>query len=180
MTTCDFSGLILTGLVETPTRLSHKHYNAIAASIWKKPITDLNMSGKSLEAISKQLQVPRSTVVCKFKVHGTVVSLPRSGRKHKLSPCCWERAGQRGQESSKQTLKKQVCNHLEAAGRQVSVSAVEPVFALPWAERLLLQDRGFCSRRSTLKLAAAIIPTGGSAMLWGCFAASGSAAVKKV
>ena len=45
----------------------------------KEHIIDLNESGKLLEAISKQLQVPRSTVqttVCRYKVHGTVVSLP--------------------------------------------------------------------------------------------------------
>ena len=48
----------------------------------KESIIDLNKSGKSLEAILKQLQFPRSTVqtiVCRYKVHGTV-------KKHKLSP----------------------------------------------------------------------------------------------
>ena len=41
----------------------------------KKGIIDYNKSGKSLGAISKQLQVPRVTVltiVCMYKVHGTV------------------------------------------------------------------------------------------------------------
>lgn len=43
----------------------------------KKQSLSLNKSGKSLGAISKQLQVPRATVqtiVCKYKVDGTVLS----------------------------------------------------------------------------------------------------------
>ena len=55
-------------------------------------IIDLNKSGKSLGATTKQLQVPKSTVqiiICKYKVAQFIcllVSLPRSERKHKLSP----------------------------------------------------------------------------------------------
>ena len=41
--------------------------------------------------------------------------------------CSWEKTGQDGQESGKKNTKKQVCNELEAAGRQVSVSAVKCV-----------------------------------------------------
>ena len=69
----------------------------------KDHIIDLQKSGKSLAAISKQLQVPKSneqTTVCKYSVNGTVVSMPRSGRKQTIS-CCWEKTGQDGQESTK-------------------------------------------------------------------------------
>lgn len=95
----------------------------------KKRIVDLKKSGKSLGAISKQLQVPRSTVqtiVCKYKVHGIVVSLPRSGRKRKLSPAA-ERKLVRMVKSQPRTTKKQVCDELEAAGTKVSVSTVKRV-----------------------------------------------------
>lgn len=95
----------------------------------KKWIIDLNKSGKSLGAISKQLQVPRSTVhttVCKYKVHGTVVSLPRSGRKSKLSPAA-EKKLVRMVKSKPRTAKKQVRDELQAAGTQVSVSTVKRV-----------------------------------------------------
>lgn len=95
----------------------------------KKRIIDLNKSGKSLGAISKQLQVPRSTVqtiVCKYKLHGIVVSLPRSGRKRKLSPAA-ERKLVRMVKSQPRTTKKQVCDEIEADGTQVSVSTVKRV-----------------------------------------------------
>ena len=91
----------------------------------KGHIIDLTKSGKSFGAISKQLQVPRSTVqtaVWKCKVNGTFVS----GRKHKLSPAA-ERKLVRMVKSQLKTTKKQVCNELEAAARQVSVSTVKCV-----------------------------------------------------
>ncbi|TWW62316.1 hypothetical protein D4764_04G0009630 [Takifugu flavidus] len=95
----------------------------------KKRIIDLNKSGKSLGAISKQLQVPRATVqtiVWKYKVHGAVLSLPRSGRKCKLSPAA-ERKLVRRVKSQPRSTKKQICQELEAAGTQVSVSTVKRV-----------------------------------------------------
>ena len=97
----------------------------------KRRIIDLNKSGKSLGAISKQLQVQRTTVqtiVCNYKVHGTVVSLPRSrsGISRKLSTAL-ERKLVRMVRSRPRTTKKQVCNELEAAGTQVSLSTVKRV-----------------------------------------------------
>uniref|UniRef100_A0AAQ4PBH1 Sleeping Beauty transposase HTH domain-containing protein n=1 Tax=Gasterosteus aculeatus aculeatus TaxID=481459 RepID=A0AAQ4PBH1_GASAC len=95
----------------------------------KKRIIDLNKSGKSLGAISKQLHVPRATVqtiVCEYKVHGTVLSLPRSGRKRKLSPAA-ERKLVRRVKSQPRTTKKQIGQELEAAGRQMSVCTVKHV-----------------------------------------------------
>ncbi|XP_077469472.1 uncharacterized protein LOC144084699 [Stigmatopora argus] len=74
--------------MQTPTNATIGKSKELSMDL-KKRILDLNKSGKSLGAISKQLQVPRATVqtiVCKYKVHGTVLSLPRSGRKRKLSP----------------------------------------------------------------------------------------------
>ena len=80
-----FLGPFQLGLSDTFTRLSHKQELSIDL---KEHIIDLNKSVKSLGAISKHLQVPRSvvrTTACKYKAHGTVVSLLLSGRKHKLN-----------------------------------------------------------------------------------------------
>ena len=118
----------------------HRNVSELSIDL-KELIIDLN---KSLEAISKQLQVPRSTVqtsVCKDEVHGTVLSLPRSGRKHKLSPAA-ERKLVR-MVSQQKTNKKQVCNELEAAGRQVSVSTVRCVLHQH-------ELRGCCARKKPL------------------------------
>ena len=110
----------------------------------KEIIIDLNMWGKSLGAISKQLQDQRSTVqtTFKYRVHGTVVSPLWSGRKHKITRC-WEKIDQDGRESTKNT-KKQVCNELEAAGRQLSVSTVSnPIHTAIWM-------RGSCANSPPL------------------------------
>ncbi len=198
----------------------------------KKRIIDLNKSGKSLGAISKQLQVPRATVqtiIRKYKVHGTVVSLPRSGRKRKLSHAA-ERRLVRMVKSQPRITKKQVCKDLEADGTQVSVSTVKRVLhrhglrGCRARKKPLLQKRHLKTR---LKFAADhmdkdktfwrkvlwsdetkielfghntqqyvwrrkgeafnprnTMPTvkhgGGSIMLWGCFAASGTGSLQKV
>ena len=94
----------------------------------KEDIIDLNKSGKSTGAISKQFQVPRSTVkttVCRFKVHGTAVSLPRpeNTNYHLLLRDNWSGWSRVDQKSNK----KQICSELEAAGRQVSLSTVKCV-----------------------------------------------------
>ena len=73
----------------------------------EEPIIDLNKSRKSIGSISKQL-------------HGTSVSQPRS-------PAA-ERKLVRMVKSQQNTTKKQICNELEAAGRQVLVSTVKCVF----------------------------------------------------
>ena len=120
----------------------------------KRRIVDLNKSGKSLGAISKQLQVPRSTVqtiVCKYKLHGIVVSLPRSGRKCKLSPAA-ERKLVRMVKSQPRTTKKQVWDEIEADGTQVSVSTVKRVLRGCHARRKPLLQKWHLKAR--LKFAA--------------------------
>ena len=99
-----------------------------------------------LWAISKQWQVQRSTVqttVCKYKVNGTVVSLPWSGRKQKLESPAVERKLVRMVKSQPKTIKRQVCNEWEAAGREVSVSTVTCVL------EAAVQERSSCSRRGS-------------------------------
>ena len=51
-------------------------------------IIALNKQGKGYKKLAKALNVPRDTdgsIVCKFKVEGTVATLPGRGRKKKLS-----------------------------------------------------------------------------------------------
>ena len=74
--------------------------------------------------------------------------------KHKLSPAA-ERKLVKMVKSQPKTTKKQVCNEVEVKH-----------FASPWAERLLCKKEDLASHAV-------------STMLWGCFAASGSAALKK-
>lgn len=66
------------------------------------------------------------TIVCMCKVHGTVVSLPPSGRKHKLSPSA-ERKLVRVVKRQPRTTKKQVCNELQTAGTRVALFSVKHV-----------------------------------------------------
>ena len=58
----------------------HHHHYVSSENVTKSAqIIDLNKLGKSPGDISKQLQVPRSTVqttVYKYRVHGTAGSLP--------------------------------------------------------------------------------------------------------
>ena len=93
----------------------------------KEFIIDLNKSGESLGAISKQLQVPNpNPKPTKYKVHGTVVSMPRSRRKHKQSP------------ASGRKLVRMVKSQPQTTGVKVHSQVC---FASPWAERLLQTRR---------------------------------------
>ena len=73
----------------------------------------MNEWGKSLGAISKRLQAPRSTVQT-AAWHSCVAE-----EKHKLSLAA-ERKLVRMVKGQPKTTKKQICNELEAAGRRVS------------------------------------------------------------
>lgn len=53
----------------------------------RKKIIDKHLKGKGYKTISKQLEVPVTTVahiIQKFKTHGTVANLPGRGRKRKI------------------------------------------------------------------------------------------------
>ncbi|KAJ8005904.1 hypothetical protein DPEC_G00122740 [Dallia pectoralis] len=95
----------------------------------RKKMVDLHKSGMSLGAISEQLQIPRSsvqTVVHKYKLLGGVATLPRSGRRPKLSPSA-EMKLVRMVRNNPGTTKTQACHELEAAGTPVSLSTVKRV-----------------------------------------------------
>ena len=65
-----------------------------------------------------------AATVCEYEVaswHSCVTAM--IWKKTLTIICCWEKTGQDGQESTR-NHQKQVCNELEAAGRQLSVSTV--------------------------------------------------------
>lgn len=95
----------------------------------KDRIIRLHTSGASLGAISRQLGVPRpsvQTIVRKYTDLGTTKTLPRSGRKSKLTPRA-EKALVRKVRANPRSTKKQLCTDLEALGTKVSRSTVQRV-----------------------------------------------------
>ena len=88
-----------------------------------KNIVDLHKSGSSLAAISKCVNVPRSseqTIVCKYKHHVTMQPSYRSGRRCVLSPRD-ERTSLRKVQLNPRTTKDLV-KILEETGTKVSIS----------------------------------------------------------
>ena len=116
---------------------------------WESLMSSALISAKSLGDISKQLQLPRSTVqtsTCKYEVHGTVVSLPQSGRKPKLSTAAERKLGQDVQVTTNQQQTGL------SAGRHCQVC-----FTSTWAERLLCWNKLFLQTqhlKAPLKFAA--------------------------
>ena len=93
----------------------------------QKKIVDLHKSGSSLEAISKRLKVPRSsvqTIVCKYKHHGTTQPSHRSGRRHFLSPGD-ERTLVQKVQINPRTTAEDPAKMLEETGTKASISTVQ-------------------------------------------------------
>uniref|UniRef100_A0AAZ3SJN6 Sleeping Beauty transposase HTH domain-containing protein n=1 Tax=Oncorhynchus tshawytscha TaxID=74940 RepID=A0AAZ3SJN6_ONCTS len=95
----------------------------------RKQIVDHHTSGSSLGAISKHLNVPRSSVqriVRKHKLHGTTQPSYRSGRRCVLSPRD-ERTLVRNVQINPRTTAKDPVKMLEETGTKVSISTVKQV-----------------------------------------------------
>ena len=95
----------------------------------QKKIVDLHKSGSSLRAISKCLNVPRSsvqTIVCKYKHHWTTQPSYRSGRRRVLSPRD-EHTLVRKVQINPRTTAKDLVKMLEDTGTKVSISTVKRV-----------------------------------------------------
>ena len=124
---------------------------------------------------------------CKYRVHGAVVSLPPS--ENTPLTCCWEKTGQDDQESTKK--KKASLQWIRSCWKTgVSVhrkNLLEENSVVTWnqtelfghnEQQYVLRREGEAfnpeNTRPTVQHGAASIT------LWGCFAASGSAALKKV
>ena len=95
----------------------------------RKNIVDLHKSGSSLGAISKCLNVPRSsvqTIVRKYKHYGTTQPSYHSGRKRVLAPRDeWTLV--RKVQINHRTAAKDLVKMLEETGTQVSISTVKQV-----------------------------------------------------
>ena len=115
----------------------------------QKYIMHLNKSGMSFWAISKQLQVPRSTVrkIVVYKVHGTV-SLPRSGRKHNYHLLWWENWSGWLRVTKQKSISVTSWKLLEDRCQCPQSS----VFSITMGWEAAMQDTSPCSRRSTSKL----------------------------
>lgn len=95
----------------------------------RKRIVDLHKSGKSLGAISKELYIPKSSIqsiIRKYDQYGCVSTLPRSGRRPKLSHSDELKLVKMFKENPG-TTKVQIWQELETAGMQVSLSTVKRV-----------------------------------------------------
>lgn len=70
----------------TTLNMDHRKLRRELSQEIRKKIIDKHVKGKGYKTISKQLDVPVTTVahiIQKFKVHGTVANLPGCGRKRK-------------------------------------------------------------------------------------------------
>ena len=90
---------------------------------FREKIIALHKQGKGYKKIGKALNVPRDTVgsiVLKCKVKGTVATLPRCGRKRKLSMAA-TRFLRRQVVKNPRLTAKDLQQDLVAAGTEVSV-----------------------------------------------------------
>ncbi|KAK3542958.1 hypothetical protein QTP70_007913 [Hemibagrus guttatus] len=124
----------------------------------RKKVIEIYQSGKGYKAISKALGLPQTTVraiIYKWRKHGTVENLPRSGQSTKITP--------RAQRQLIQEVTKQPTTTSKEL--QASLASVKVCVHYVWR------------KSNTTFQKKNIIPTvkygGGSVMVWGCFAASG-------
>ena len=90
----------------------------------KKKIVHFYTSGLSLRSVSKQLNIPHAsvqTIIQKYKTLLTTESLPRSGRKRKLTVAD-ERLVVR---MNPKLTTKDIANYLEASGMNVSTFTIK-------------------------------------------------------
>ncbi|KAG2461018.1 TCB1 transposase, partial [Polypterus senegalus] len=88
----------------------------------RKKIIDKHVKGKGYKTISKQLDVPVTTVahiIQKFKIHGTVANLPGRGRRRKIDDKSKRRIIQMVTKEPRITS-KEIQGELQAQGTSVS------------------------------------------------------------
>ena len=92
----------------------------------KKKIVNFYKSGLSLGSISKRLNIPRASVQTIIKKYKTTETLPRSGRKRKLTVAD-ERLVVRKVRMNPKLTAKEIVNYLEASGMNVSTSTIKRI-----------------------------------------------------
>ncbi|KAG2465172.1 TCB1 transposase, partial [Polypterus senegalus] len=88
----------------------------------RKKILDKHVKGKGYKTISKQLDVPVTTVahiIQKFKIHGTVANLPGRGRRRKIDDKSKRRIIRMVTKEPRKTS-KEIQGELQAQGTSVS------------------------------------------------------------
>ncbi|KAK3559789.1 hypothetical protein QTP86_020770 [Hemibagrus guttatus] len=153
----------------------------------RKKVVELYQSAKDYKAISKALGLLRTTVraiIYKWRKHGTVENLPRSGRPTKITPRAQR---QLIQEVTKDptTTSKELQASLASVKVSVHDSTIRKRLGRVPRRKPLLSKKNIKARpcpimwrkSSTAFQKKNIIPTvkygGGSVMVWGCSAASG-------
>ncbi|KAK3540398.1 hypothetical protein QTP70_030411, partial [Hemibagrus guttatus] len=165
----------------------------------REKVIEIYQSGKGYKAISKALGLPQTTVraiIYKWRKHGTVENLPRSGRPNKITPRAQRQLIQEVTKDPTTTSKE-----LQASLASVKVSVHDSTIKkrLGKNENILMIPKTFGKidetdernielfgrsvshyvwrKSNTAFQKKNIIPTvkygGGSVMVWGCFAASG-------
>ena len=106
---------------------------------FREEIIALHKQGKGYKKMAKALNVPRDiigSIVRKFKVEGTVATLPGRGRKRKLSAAATRFLRRPQVVKNPRVTAKHLQQDLVAAGTEVSVCTV----------RRILYTEGFHSR----------------------------------
>ncbi|XP_041461627.1 uncharacterized protein LOC121412930 [Lytechinus variegatus] len=153
----------------------------------RQRVVDLHKSGSFLGVISKTLIMPRASVkniIRKHNTLGTVQTLQRSGRQRRKLNQTAEHRLVRTVQLNPWMTKKEMGQDLEASGSKVSLSTIKRFLhdhglrGCRARKKPLLQDR---HRKAILKYANEHLGSGGgSIMLWGCFAASGTGSLLKI
>ena len=109
-------------MVCTTLNMDHRKLRRELSQEIRKKIIDLHVKGKGYKTISKQLDVPVTTVahiIQKVKVHGTVANLPGRGRKRKIDDKLKRRII-RMVTKEPRTTSKEIRGELQGQGTPVS------------------------------------------------------------
>ena len=109
-------------MVCTTLNMDHRKLRRELSQEMRKKIIDKHVKGKGYRTISKQLDVPVTTVahiIQKFKVHGTVANLPGRGRKRKIDDKLKRRII-RMVTKEPRTTSKEIRGELQGQGTSVS------------------------------------------------------------
>ncbi|KAK3523826.1 hypothetical protein QTP70_010436 [Hemibagrus guttatus] len=108
----------------------------------RKNFIEIYQSGKGYKAISKALGLPRTTVraiIYKWRKHGTVENLPRSGRPTKITPRAQRQLIQEVTKDPTRTSKE-----LQASLASVRVSVHESTIRKRLGKNSEFQDENRC------------------------------------
>ncbi|KAK3538185.1 hypothetical protein QTP70_032718 [Hemibagrus guttatus] len=164
----------------------------------REKVIEIYQCGKGYKAISKALGLPRTTVraiIYKWRKHGTVENLPRSGRPTKITPRAQRQLIQEVTKDPTTTSKElqaslasvkvsvhdsTIRKRLGKNGLHGRVPRRKPLLSkknikarLRFARKHLDDPQDFWGKYSKKNIIPTVKYGGGSVMVWGCSAASG-------